>query len=60
MEGDASRDANKSIWVLGRSGDIAEDWKSLEQSSILWVPTYAPVVEWYTHWPQKSGLEIKI
>lgn len=39
MEGDVGRDTNKSLWVLGRYGYIAEDWKSLEQSSILWVPT---------------------
>ena len=24
---------------MGRHGCIADDWKSLEQSSILWVPT---------------------
>ena len=39
MESDVGRDTNKSLWVLGRYGYIAEDWKSLEQSSILWTPT---------------------
>ena len=45
MEGDVGRDTNKSLWVLGRYGYIAEDWKSLEQSSILWTPTNALLVE---------------